>query len=292
MTAVELAQLLMPLAFLLTYSILGWIVEVIYCAVTLGVVTNRGFLAGPYCPIYGFGGLGMVLLLRPVADNPALVFLGTMLVASALELVTGWAMEKLFRQRWWDYSDRPFNIGGYICLQFSLMWGLVGLILIDVLHPLVAAFLEWLNPWVLIGSVGALTVVVVVDSSATIQSALKFDRQLAALSDASELLRSSTDTISTELGERALQIKGRTDGLVERTTELKDRATSELKERTAQEVEELRSRREALVQQISGTTRRQLRAFPDLRSVRHPAQLEDLRARLARRGADGPAGKQ
>lgn len=120
------------------YAFLGWCAEVIFAAARKGVFVNRGFLNGPLCPIYGVGLVAVVALLAPARDSLGLLYLGAVLLTSAIELVTGFLMEKLFHQRWWDYSQMPFNIGGYVCLLFSLIWGLACLLIVDVVHPLVA----------------------------------------------------------------------------------------------------------------------------------------------------------
>ena len=106
------------------YSFLGWCVEVAFVAVTTGKVVDRGFLNGPVCPIYGCGMVGVLIILLPVKNNVWLLFLGGMIICSTVELFGGWILDKIFHMRWWDYSEKPFNIGGYICLPFSIMWGI------------------------------------------------------------------------------------------------------------------------------------------------------------------------
>ena len=106
------------------YAVLGWCVEVIFCTATTGQWVNRGFLNGPLCPIYGFGMVIVLLCLTPLQGSLPLLFLGSFLLTSALELVTGFVLKKAFHTTWWDYSDQPFNLGGYVCLGFSLAWGL------------------------------------------------------------------------------------------------------------------------------------------------------------------------
>ena len=123
------------LAFFLIYSCLGWCVEVVYAAATTGQLVNRGFLNGPVCPIYGFGMILVLFCLTPLEDDLLLLYLGGVILPSALELVGGWALYKLYRTRWWDYTDKPFNIGGYVCLEFSLMWGLGAMVMVKVIHP-------------------------------------------------------------------------------------------------------------------------------------------------------------
>ena len=99
----------------LIYGFVGWCTEVIFAAVNSGKFVNRGFLNGPICPIYGFGILAVVRLLKPFGNNILLLFVGSVLITSGLEYITGFLLEKLFHQKWWDYSDVPFNIQGYIC---------------------------------------------------------------------------------------------------------------------------------------------------------------------------------
>ena len=119
------------------YAVLGWCAEVAFAAVNSGRFVNRGFLNGPWCPIYGFGVVIVVLVLTPVEENTAMLFAGAVVLTSALEWITGCVLEKAFHARWWDYSGLPFNIGGYVCLKFSLMWGLACVLVMRVLHPTV-----------------------------------------------------------------------------------------------------------------------------------------------------------
>lgn len=116
------------------YSFLGWCMEVVFCTVRTGKLVNRGFLNGPVCPIYGFGMVIVLAVLGRFSDNIALLFFGGMVLTSALELVGGWALKKFFHTTWWDYSEKPLNIGGYICLQFSLAWGVCVVLAVRFLH--------------------------------------------------------------------------------------------------------------------------------------------------------------
>ena len=120
-----------------TYAILGWCLEVAFHALVTGKFINRGFLNGPWCPVYGFGASAVLACLLPLRGSVPLLFLGSLLVTSALEWLTGFVLEQLFHQRWWDYSDEPFNLNGYICLRFSLAWGLACLLVVDFIHPTV-----------------------------------------------------------------------------------------------------------------------------------------------------------
>ena len=117
------------------YSILGWLLEVIIVSSKKRKITARGFLIGPWCPIYGFGALFITLLLKKYYDDPIVLFIMSFLMGTILEYITSYLMEKLFHARWWDYSDHKFHINGRVSLTTSLGFGLLGLILVYILNP-------------------------------------------------------------------------------------------------------------------------------------------------------------
>lgn len=142
MTPIESAVKTLYWFFL--YGFIGWGVEVVYAAIKAHKLVNRGFLCGPICPIYGFGMVGLIysVSLIPMPDSGStsavsIFFIG-MILTTAIELVGGWALFKIYHIRWWDYSNMKFNLGGYICPQFSLLWGLGSVLMIKVVHPLLA----------------------------------------------------------------------------------------------------------------------------------------------------------
>lgn len=124
------------------YAILGWFCEVIYCAIIDRQIENRGFLHGPYCPIYGFGATIVLYLLTPLASSPVLLFFAAVIACSVLEYFTGWAMEKIFHMRWWDYSKLPYNLHGRVCLLNSALFGILGLALVYLVHPFISLILQ------------------------------------------------------------------------------------------------------------------------------------------------------
>ena len=193
------------LAFFLIYSCTGWCLEVIFAAATTGQLVNRGFLNGPVCPIYGFG---MVMLL----------YIGGVILPSALELVGGWALYKLYHTRWWDYSDFPFNIGGYICLEFSLLWGVGTLVVMRIVHPVVADLVDLIPPFVgvilmcFLYAVYAVDVVATAIAASALADTLDTMEQLGdsihAVSDAmTQLLGTTTLNADKKLDEGRLQFK-------------------------------------------------------------------------------------
>ena len=130
------------LCFFVIYSVLGWCLEVCFCTINTGQFVNRGFLNGPVCPIYGFGMVIVLVALTPLAHSLPVLFVGGALLTSALELAAGWILKKVFHTSWWDYSDVPFNLGGYICLKFSLAWGVAVVAVMKGVQPAVAALVR------------------------------------------------------------------------------------------------------------------------------------------------------
>ena len=122
----------------LTYSMMGWLVESVYMSICNRKLTNRGFVRGPFCPIYGFGALTVFILLRPYSDNNILLFVLGSLCATTLEYITALVMKKVFGQIWWDYNEKPFNYNGFICLESSIAWGFYTVFLFMFLQNMVA----------------------------------------------------------------------------------------------------------------------------------------------------------
>lgn len=116
--------------------------EVIFTLFKDKTLVNRGFLIGPYCPIYGCGCVLIILLLKRYSNDFFVLFIMSMVVCSILEYLTSYIMEKLFKARWWDYSDRKFNINGRICLETMIPFGLLGCLLMYVINPFISGFIS------------------------------------------------------------------------------------------------------------------------------------------------------
>ncbi len=120
------------------YSAAGWCLESLYCSIGEKRFVNRGFLAGPLCPIYGAAALVIIILIyNPFRDNPLAVFLLGIVLCDIVEYVTSYIMEKLFSARWWDYTYEFLNIGGRICLKHTLYWGVISIVFVKTIHPAV-----------------------------------------------------------------------------------------------------------------------------------------------------------
>lgn len=125
------------------YSILGWLMETCLCSFKQKKIVNRGFLIGPYCPIYGWGALIIILTLTKYKNDPFVIFGMALLICSILEYFTSWLMEKFFNARWWDYSTQKFNLEGRICLKNSILFGLGGVLVLLVFQPIIENLLSY-----------------------------------------------------------------------------------------------------------------------------------------------------
>ena len=199
------------LAYFLIYSCIGWCLEVIYAAATTGQLVNRGFLNGPVCPIYGFGMVIVLFALTPLQHSILLLYIGGVILPSALELVGGWALYKLYHTRWWDYSDYPFNIGGYICLEFSLLWGVGTLIVMKLVHPIIANAVALIPPLVGLILMFLLYVLYAADTIATAFAASDLARDLDALEKVADSMHAVSDAMTELLGTNAMAMDQKMD---------------------------------------------------------------------------------
>lgn len=280
------------------YAFLGWCTEVSYAATKTGRFVNRGFLNGPWCPIYGLGVVIVLSLLEPLKNNLPLLFLGSVVLTSALEWLTGFLLEKLFAQRWWDYSDEPFNLGGYICLRFSLAWGFACVFVVKLLHPTVLLFIRLIPHLAGVVLLAVLGAVMAVDLAATVSTIAKLNRRLALIDELAGRIRSASNDFGEDLAERVLDAaeKGAdwredmeefSDRLARRREEfsdnlddLKEDMQSRLEARREQnrrQLQEWKDSVQALMDKESFGQKRLMKAFPSLRSLRHRAALERLR---------------
>lgn len=120
----------------ITYSFIGWIIEIVNEIIVNKKLINRGFLIGPYCPIYGFGSIIMIYCISNTSDVLG-TFLKIIVICALLEYITSYIMEKLFKTRWWDYSYSKFNLNGRICLETMILFGIGGCILLYIINPFI-----------------------------------------------------------------------------------------------------------------------------------------------------------
>lgn len=171
------------LFFFYLYCFIGWVWETCYVSVLKGKWVNRGFMRGPFLPIYGSGAIIVLIFTLPFRDNAVAVFFMGMISATILEYFTGVAMEKLFHVRYWDYSNNKFNLNGHICLGSSLAWGVFSVILTLYAHNLIEHLVLSINSNLLEFFVFLLTVYISIDMSESVQEALNLKEMLMSLEE-------------------------------------------------------------------------------------------------------------
>lgn len=128
------------------YSILGWIMESTLVSIKSKKFIDRGFLIGPYCPIYGIGGLIITIYITQYKNNIITVFFLSLIICSILEYITSYLMEIIFKARWWDYSEKNFNLNGRICGENAIAFGLISILLLYLINPFITKIISTINP--------------------------------------------------------------------------------------------------------------------------------------------------
>ena len=205
------------------YAFIGWCTEVSYAALDRGIFVNRGFLNGPYCPIYGCGVVIVVAVLTPLKDNLLILFIGSFLLTSILEYITGYLLEKVFHNQWWDYSDKPFNIHGYVCLKFSIYWGLACTFIMDVLHPIIYKGITLMPHIVGMILICIIMTVFFVDCGITVATILKFNKRLKVIDEMAERIHKLSDEIGENIYENVTDIVEKSGEFQETHAELLDK---------------------------------------------------------------------
>lgn len=177
------------LFFFYFYCFLGWVWETCYVSVLKAKWVNRGFMRGPFLPIYGSGAIVVLIFTLPVRTNPGLVFVVGMVSATILEYFTGAAMERLFHVRYWDYSNQRLNLNGHICVTSSLAWGVFSVILTLYGHTPVERLASHMSTNVLEVIVFVLTVYISIDMAESIREAINLKEVLLSLEENNEDFR-------------------------------------------------------------------------------------------------------
>lgn len=179
-----------------TYSFIGWLVELATVYLETHKFVNRGFLIGPIIPIYGVGGLLIYILLSKYQDNVITLFILSVVTCGILEYFTSYIMEKIFKNRWWDYSDKKYNINGRVCLEFACLFGIGALIMIYYLNPLFINFYHSINPTLLNILASIAIILFIIDCS------LSFNIILTLKNISSNINSDSTEIITKKVRAR------------------------------------------------------------------------------------------
>ena len=263
------------LLFFFLYCFLGWVWESCYVSARQRRWVNRGFLHGPLLPIYGFGAVIILWATLPVRGSLALIFLLGMLAATALEYVTGAAMEALFKVRYWDYSGKPFNLNGHICLTCSLAWGAFSVLLVKVLHPPFEDLVLRLPAFLADALACVLTVYFTADTVRSFQAAMDLREVLTRLTEENEDLRrlaKRAEVISAFAEEDLRRFRERTE--VERLLR-QERWEDTLQQLRDARIKRARRRQLLLEESLRRRTTAKLKALDNIREA-----LEAYRDRL------------
>ncbi|WP_346907673.1 putative ABC transporter permease [Faecalicatena orotica] len=305
--------------YFFVYGFLGWCAEVGFAAVKEHKFVNRGFLNGPICPIYGVGVTIVIAFLTPYKDNLILLYISSVILVTLLEGVTGWAMDKIFHNKWWDYSKQPFNIGGYVCLIFSLVWGIACVAIMDLVHPLIHQALTFIPHTLGIVLMAVLGIAMFADLYVTASAIFKFNKRLASMEKIAGELHEISDQIGEDiyetvitamekqeasrqkLDEAAAEWKEKTQeatsGLLEKTQETASglfektqetasgllEKTQEISDEMRSRIDDLKTRYQDLSIKTPKVSRRLVKAFPKMESRNYKVQLEELRKKVNER---------
>ncbi len=230
------------------YSFLGWVMEVLVVMPREKKFVNRGFLIGPWCPIYGTGTVLMILFLdKYKQDIPALFIMATV-ICSILEYLTSYVMEKVFKARWWDYSERKFQINGRVCLEGALVFGLFSMLLVMYIHPAIESFFDrHLNLYQQLFLSGGLMALFIADLFVTVRHILTLNGRLEKLQKTIEKARLETNETLEHI-----------NGIIENT-------------------KESREQMKPIMSKIKFQDKRLLNAFPKLKSTKYNEALESLK---------------
>ena len=183
------------LTFFFIYCFFGWIFESTYVSLKKRQFVNRGFLRLPLLPLYGTGAVMMLWVSLPVKDNLFLVYVSGVVAATVLEYVTGWGMERLFKMKYWDYSNQRFNVKGYICLSSSIAWGFLTILLTEVIHRPIERYVLGLPLMVDLVCVIVVSLLFAADTAESVKAAL----DLAKVLDAMTNMRAELDDIQVQM---------------------------------------------------------------------------------------------
>lgn len=293
------------LLFFYIYCFIGWCFESTYVSICQKHFVNRGFMRGPFLPIYGSGAIMMLVASMPFRDNIVLVYISGLLGATLLEYVTGVVMEALFKVRYWDYSNKKFNFQGHICLGSSIAWGFLTIIMTEIVHkPIAEAVLALPEPVFLLITF-MLTVLIAADFSLSFKAAMELRAELINMEKLKEdlrLLQKRLDVLIAVVDElhetRKQEREERTEELVanildkleELREERKDRQNERL-ENSREEIAQLRAKFHEYVGRI--TTHHYVADFyrrhmildnPTMASSKFREALEELKEAVKHHG--------
>ncbi len=253
-----------------TYSILGWIVESTYCSIFERKIINRGFLIGPYCPIYGSAAVVIVLTLSSFKNNLILVFFLSMILSGILEYITSYILEKIFKLSLWDYKNYKFNINGRVCLRNLLMFGILAVLLIEYINPAVDIFYDTIPKnitMVIFFTTLLLFTADIILTSISVFDIRKMANKTLNLDELTNVRNEVTNSVKNDIENKAESFKVNLGDKGDKFMESLE-SKSDLIKRNLEKLSKVK---------VNFTHKRFIKAFPKLKSLNANESIENLK---------------
>lgn len=242
------------------YSFMGWVCESIYCSLSAGKFINRGFLSGPFCPVYGAGGVLVTAALSSLQNNVAVLYVSAVLLTSTLEYFTGLALEKLFNVKYWDYSKYKVNLHGRVCLKNSIIFGIMSVVMILYVNPVLFVMLKSIPAFMLPFISIFFIMYFFIDTYITSRAMFRLNGKLSEL-----------QLVIDEIKEKAHT------ATVEKIEVLQETIADHLDEKTKLRIKWLYQKKGLLESGIRLTQRRLIKAFPTMMSFKNNESLQRIK---------------
>lgn len=249
------------------FSFIGWISEVIYVGVTSAhKFVNRGFLHGPLCPVYGFGGVVILMLPPSLYATWIPLFFASMILCTIVEYFVSWLMEKLFHTRWWDYSHYKIQLNGRICLLNSILFGFLGVVVIHFVYPLMIDLLNSLGQKVINVSGVIILAVLSVDIFFTVRKLVDFANVMKKLKELGE-------TLNSHYGQEEWFKKGSFMEMINSVIERAENRTEEFSQKILEKIDKVQNLRLPSVELF-------IKKFPSIKSTKYKDELNMIKEKI------------
>lgn len=277
------------LLYFFVYGWIGWCVEVAFAAVKEHRFVNRGFLNGPFCPVYGIGVGAVVMLLQPFRDRLVVLYIFSVMLVTALEWMTGFLLEKLFHNKWWDYSNMPLNLNGYVCLLFSLVWGVACVLIVKIVNPFIFRLLSLLPKTGGIVMLIIAFLILIVDLCVTVSGILKFNKGLEHMEKIASEMRRISDDLGENIYELVVDALEKKQKFGESAKEFQEKVqvykekTDSISVDMKKRIVELKESYKEILEKTPGVYKRIFKAFPKMQSVKYKETFKDIKKILKER---------
>lgn len=254
------------------YSYAGWLYESILCSIEEKRFVNRGFLNSPICPIYGSGAVLVIITLGDI-KNPLEVFILGILLTGILEYLTSYIMEKLFKAKWWDYSERKFNIKGRVCLLGAFVFGVMTLLTVYILNPFISSLVRRIDYKILLPISIFLIIGISIDLIITVSNLINLNDRLAKLQDEINIYIENTKAKSSILLEESRHMK---EHILEESKLKKEKIKDSFIE-LFEESEFYSEKFKKTLKEKTSQDIRLIKAFPNLKSTKYHEAFEKFK---------------